>query len=471
MTPKINTLEGVNYLPVTEGKLSLFVTCSRDEMSVRVDLSELSLEEKKQYSDDLTVVSKPDFMGYGKAVELYPFLVEGEDLYVPFYYGNQKLKKYPNDTTKFPKTELKWNGNLREYQQKVVDEAVMRLNKVRCVFLAMATGKGKTHTSIYISSLLRVKACILAHRLNIQDQWVKSIENLLPGAIIQRLGARDPINPKAHFYIINPITVLKRSREDFADVGFLIADEAHVLCSEKMSQSLLYFRPKWCIGLSATPDKEDGLDKILHHHFGAYQIVIPLRVEHDYFRFDTQLVVPVKKNQRGDTDWHSVLEYQAVTQERNQWITQVCEFFADRNILVLCKRTEQVNLLYTLLKERGESVDWYCGNRRVFNEEARVLVATTNKAGVGFDHPKVDMLVIASDVEALFIQYFGRCVRREDVRPIVVDLVDKLKSLENHFRTRKQYSIEIGGKIRDFRVSYPQFFVPRKEGEVEIVFE
>jgi superfamily II DNA or RNA helicase len=440
-------------------------------MSVVVNLSSLSLEEKKQYSDDLTVVSKPDFMGYGKAVEIYPFIVEEENLFVPFYYGNQKLKKYPNDQKKFTKQELKWTGNLRDYQQKVIDEAVTRLNKVRCVFLAMATGKGKTHTSIYLSTLLKVKTCVLCHRLNIQDQWVESIKKLLPGVVIQCLGARDPIDSRAHFYIINPITVLKRTREDFADVGFLIADEAHVLCSEKMSQSLLHFRPKWCIGLSATPDKDDGLDKILHHHFGFYQILIPLRVEHDYFRFDTQLVVPVKKNQKGDTDWHSVLEFQALSPERNQWIAQICEFFEERNILVLCKRKEQVKILYELLQERGSSVEWYCGTRRKYDKEARVLVATTSKAGVGFDHPKIDMLVIASDVEALFIQYFGRCVRREDVRPIVVDLVDKLKSLENHFRTRKNYAVEIGGKIRDFRMSYPQFFLPRKEGEVEIIFE
>lgn len=435
-------------------------------MSIAVSLDDLSEKEKECIIKELSITSKADFTGYTKGVEIYPYAVEDDIVYVPFYYGTQKFKQYPNDEFEFPPANLNFTGTLRDYQTDVVKQAVEQLNKTRCVFLSMATGKGKTLTSIYLASRLRVKTCVLLFRVNLFEQWEESIKKVLPDAKIQMLDSREPIDPDADFYLINPTIVLKRPRSDFNDIGLLIADEAHALCSEKMSKSFLHFTPKWCIGLSATPERSDELHKIIELHFGITQINVPLWVEHDYYRFDTRLVPEVKRNMRGDTDWNSVLEYQATHTERNLWITRLCLFFKDRNILILCKRVNQATTLCKMLQDEKESVDYTTGKKKKFNKDARILVTTFSKSGVGFDHPKLDMMIVASDVEEMFEQYFGRCVRREDVVPIFVDLVDNYKSLERHFGTRKAYAKSVGGRIKDFRLSFPQFF-----SETEIVFE
>lgn len=435
-------------------------------MSIAVSLDDLSDKEKESLIKDLTISSKADFTGYSKGVEIYPYTVEDDTVFIPFYYGTQKFKQYPNDSFEFPPTNLNFTGTLRDYQVDVVKDAVEQLNKTRCVFLSMATGKGKTLTSIYLASRLKVKVCVLLFRVNLFEQWEGSIKKVLPNAQVQTLDSREPIDPTADFYLINPINVMKRSRSDFNDIGLLIADEAHALCSEKLSKSFLHFTPKWCIGLSATPERSDELHKIIELHFGLTQINVPLYVEHDYYRFDTHLVPEVKRNMRGDTDWNSVLEFQATHPERNLWIVRLCMMFKERNILILCKRKSQTELLCQMLKEENESVDYTTGTKKKFNKDARVLVTTYSKSGVGFDHPKLDMMIVASDVEEMYEQYFGRCVRREDSFPIIIDLVDSLKSLERHYGTRKSYAKSVGGRVKDFRLSFPQFFT-----ETEIVFE
>lgn len=116
-------------------------------------------------------------------------------------------------------------------------------------------------------------------------------------------------------------------------------------------------------------------------------------------------------------------------------------------------------------------MDYLTGTKKKFNNEARILISTYSKSGVGFDHPKLDMMIVASDVDENYEQYFGRCVRREDVDPIFVDLVDKLKSLETHFRNRKNYAVSVGGTVKDFRKMHPDFFVPLQTSKSpEIIF-
>jgi len=443
-----------------------FKTGNITKMAVLATLKDLSLKVREQITKDLTVSSARDPMGFTKQFEVYPYDVVGEEVYLPFYYANQKIGKYLNDLKKFTQRPMQFTGQLRDYQLDVVKQTIERFNAVRCFFIAMATGKGKTLTSIYLATRLRVKVCVLLFRVNLFEQWEDSIKKMIPGAKIQILDSKEPIDPDNDFYLINPINVMKRSRRDFEDIGFLIADEAHALCSEKLSKSFLWFTPKYCLGLSATPDRTDGLDKIIDLHFGNQQIKVPLFVEHNYYRFNTNIVPETRLNARGVTDWNNLLEYQANHPQRNLWIVQVCCYFKERNILILCKRQDQTKILYQMLTEIKESVDYTTGKKKKYDKDARILVTTYSKSGVGFDHPKLDMMIVASDVEEQFEQYFGRCVRREDVEPIIVDFVDKLKSLENHFRTRKDYAISVGGKIVDFRMAFPAFF-----SAPEIIFE
>ena len=117
----------------------------------------------------------------------------------------------------------------------------------------------------------------------------------------------------------------------------------------------------------------------------------------------------------------------------------------------MSKRIEQSEYIYSRLVEEGESVTNLIGKKQDFDKEARILVATVTKTGTGFDHPKMDCLILASDLENYFIQILGRVLRRPDVKPIVFDLVDKNPILDKHYRTRKKVYEDIGGTIINYK--------------------
>ena len=74
-------------------------------------------------------------------------------------------------------------------------------------------------------------------------------------------------------------------------------------------------------------------------------------------------------------------------------------------LLILIKRIEQGNYLLKRLQEEGENVTSLLGSNQDFDKDARILVGTSSKVGVGFDHPRLDTLLLAADLEAYFIQY------------------------------------------------------------------
>ena len=119
-------------------------------------------------------------------------------------------------------------------------------------------------------------------------------------------------------------------------------------------------------------------------------------------------------------------------------------------------RITQGEYLIKRLLEEGESADSLLGKSQEFDRDVRILVGTTSKVGVGFDWPKADALLLATDLEEYFIQYLGRVFRREDNIPIVFDLVDDNKTLKRHYTTRGRVYKKHGGTVKilkDYRVT------------------
>ena len=168
------------------------------------------------------------------------------------------------------------------------------------------------------------------------------------------------------------------------------------------------------------------------------------------FKLMTKFVPKFKLNYDGTTDWSSVIESMCNSEERNGLIVKIVQMFSNRNFLILSKRIDQIDYLTKQLREKGESVTCFKGSKQKYNCDSRILIATISKAGVGFDHPKMDALILASDVEEYFIQYLGRVFRREDVHPLIFDLVDDFNSLKRHYYTRKKVYETSGGVIMNF---------------------
>lgn len=419
-------------------------------------MEELELFERNNIVKTLQFNKKenPRFKNRQVSATIYPYYIDDENIfaYLPFFWSqhNIKIAKRPerNDyINNFPSTFV---GKLRDMQKEVKKEVIKYFNKDGCCWLSLYTGAGKTFTSINIACNIKLKTLIICHRVNLINQWKTSIEKGCNDVIVQILSGVNKIDEDAQFYIINAINVKKRGHEAYKNIGFLIVDEVHVMATGKMVEAFQYITPRYCLALSATPYRTDGLDVVLHTYFGENKIVRTLNRDHTVFKVTTKFKPEVKLNFDGSTDWGSVIQSQAKNIERNNLIINIVRFFNNRNILILSKRIEQIDYIVKELRKFAEDVTCFKGNKQDYNPNARIMVATISKAGVGFDHPKMDTLILASDVEGYFIQYLGRVFRREDVHPIIFDIVDDFNSFKRHYYTRKKIYEDHGGNILTF---------------------
>lgn len=442
-------------------------------MSVNINeiINNCTIEQRQKIITDLTIDYQETEFGRKPSFHLFeidetPFY---KNIYVPFAYHYNYLssltKQYKIKETKreYPKSisNYVFEGTLTEKQEIVKEEVFETLNRTKSIILSFHCGFGKTIFSIYLSSLLKYKTCVLAHRVNLIDQWYYSIKKVCPLATIQILDTKCKIDTSCDFFIINSLNISKRSKDDFKDIGIVIVDEAHTICTENLSKGLFHFQPKYMIGLTATPYRTDGMSIILEHFFGPEIIERKLRRPFNVYLLKTgkHEIVPIKSetkvNKMGKLDWNSVLKSQCLNIKRNNMIVQIIKYFRTRNILVLCKLVEQSKYLLNTLKENNENVDMFVSTQKKFNHDSRILISTFSKTGVGFDHPKLDMLIIASDVEEGIEQYVGRIFRRQDVTPIIIDILDDFRPLYNHYLSRRKLYIETGAEITDYEKIFP----------------
>lgn len=414
-------------------------------MSRKISISSTTQEELDKISQEVQVSQEASKYAYNAAPRIiYMYEQRGDELIIPFAYNTL----YPRPVRNC-KTTFAFQGELREMQIVVKDEAISHLNQYGSTIISAYTGFGKSALSLYIAAKIALKTIIVCHRVVLINQWKESINRFCPKARVQIITTSST-KEDSDFYIINAMNIPKHPESFYSDIQMVIVDEAHIIMAEKMSIGMKYLFPRYCMGLSATPYRTDGLDGLLDLYFGKRKIVRKLSRKHTVYRVETEFKPEVKVNRMGKVDWGSVIESQCTNEERNKLIVSIILHFSDRVFLVMCKRVEQARWIRDELKRLGEDVTSLFGTQQTFIQSSRILVGTSSKTGVGFDHPRLDTLLLASDVEQYFVQYLGRVFRREDVEPIIFDLVDSYPLLEKHYKTRKAIYVEHGGTVKKF---------------------
>ncbi len=407
-------------------------------MSISVKLSSLS------YDTRLNLVKELQFKSL-KDEWIHPYLVENDYVYLPYAYAREHGYAYRSGSS-FSRIDVVFQGKLRDYQLEVYNETIALLNSQGSCILSLHVGWGKSMFTLLIAAMkLKKKILIIVSRLVLMTQWETLIHSFFPGASV--LIVKKNTKLQSHpFYIINATNVCKMERSFFNDIGTVIVDEVHLLCAKTLYKSLFYLTPRYLFGLSATPYRPDGMDVLLDLYFGTKKIVKKLAKKHTVY---PGIHIPSVLTWDGRLDWNSVLTTQGLHPERNQLIVDIISKLNHLSFLVLCKRIYQGQILLKLLQEAGEHVTDMLGTKKTFDEDARILIATTQKCGVGFSHEKLNALIIASDMEEYFIQYLGRVFRKPDTEPVIFDLIDSHSVLKKHFATRKKVYLSSGGVVMD----------------------
>jgi superfamily II DNA or RNA helicase/HKD family nuclease len=129
--------------------------------------------------------------------------------------------------------------------------------------VVLATGLGKTWLAAFDSDRPEFSRILfVAHREEILDQALASFRRLRPAARIGRLGGgrheRDADLVFASVQTLGRADQLDRFRPDFFD--YVVVDEFHHAAAATYRRVIDHFRPRFLLGLTATPDRGDGGD-------------------------------------------------------------------------------------------------------------------------------------------------------------------------------------------------------------------
>jgi superfamily II DNA or RNA helicase len=413
-------------------------------MSIAFEIDSMSEQSR------IDVVKKLTFQNETNNIWINAYYVKDDYCYIPYSFARDTFNMSPPDRKTFSKMNLEFDDTirLREEQISVKTEAIRALNKQGSCVLSIYCGFGKSFLSIYIACKLKMKTLVVVNRIILVEQWKESLKIVCPGSKVQYVTSKKEIDVDCDFYIINAQNIPKKEHGCFSDIGTLIVDEVHTICAQTLYKALFHICPRYSIALSATPTRPDGLDCLIDLYFGKSRIVRKLHREHIAYQIQTDYDLKYDLNWKGKIDWNSLLCSQAEHKERNELIISIVKKFPSRHFLILCKRISQGKELYDRLSDENIDVEDLLGKKQEYNKGARVIIATIQKGGTGFDCPSLDSLILASDVKEYFIQYLGRIFRKKDHLPVIFDIVDKHPILQKHWQSRRKVYIEAGGKIK-----------------------
>ena len=452
----------------------------------------LSTEQDKWIRNTLTVkpYAPPP---YDKAIEAFPVYFESKERYYLPRDWAQKVFGEPDSDTRSEGVSLRedlcFKGKLREEQMPIVNTFLASdANGLICV----PCGYGKTFMAIWLALQIKKRFMVVVHKEFLLSQWKKELEVCVPGirlGIVQ--GNLCQIEEEYDGILVMIQTLCSDTRQynsdTFKNFGFAIFDECHHLGAEFFSRSLLRIQCKHMLGLSATPERTDGLSKIFIWFLGpiAYQIkvrepdetvrVIAYRFESDDISFKKSPV-----NYKGEIIRARLLNQIAEFKPRTKYLSiRLANFIKEgRKLLILSDRREHLSDFETELKSGGiDDIGYYVGGMKQSaldeSEKKSVILATYTMAAEAMNIPALNTILLStpkSNIE----QSVGRILReKKEARkfsPLIIDVIDhQHHGCIGQYNRRKKFYKACGYKI--YVIEFGQIEIDFSSTEEENVIE
>lgn len=240
------------------------------EIKDSLTFSNPKYEQAKQYSKwGKAPKSIPRYLWYYKMLNDGLFVPYGFQLndFLPANFTISEKPKPKNKVT-FSKFKLK----LRETQQEAFDAYFNYLNKNNMNYgqIVLSTGCGKTILSLAIAAKLSVRTLVIVHKTDLLKVWQEDIAKALemPAGIIQGSNRRVDDITVATIQTLNSMKKSGAFSSAFLNqFDLIIVDEAHH-CPASTYDIIHKFQAIYRIGLTATPERNDGLTHVLNIFFG-----------------------------------------------------------------------------------------------------------------------------------------------------------------------------------------------------------
>jgi hypothetical protein len=323
--------------------------------------------------------------------------------------------------------------------------------------LCLPVGFGKTVTALCLMARVRRKTLVLVHMANLADQWRERAGQYLPGVRVTEI--RGPSFDTSGDIVVATIQTLlsrKYPASAFACFGMVCVDESHHLAARAFSQCMWGLCLRRTLALTATPDRADGLTRLLDWLAGP--TALRLRREHQAstaVRVVTwscpEFAEPPPVNRRGDVCFTSVVTRLTEMPARTAVVAAEAAALArdGRDVLVLSHRRQHCADLAAAITALGAPAATYLGGDKAV-PETRVIVSTYALTSEGFDLPRLTALVLATPVSKVE-QSCGRVMRGSSASgAVIVDIRDawgvcfSQHAKRRGFYTRSGFTISAG---------------------------
>jgi superfamily II DNA or RNA helicase len=423
--------------------------------------------ELNEIREELTV--KPFVCAdFGAQEEPFKIFLESENkIYLPKFYGIEKFGQ--------PETNLIPNGKdininfsltLKE-EQKIPAEHTLKAYKEKGGgILSLPCGFGKTILALYFISMLKKKTIVVVHKEFLMNQWIDRIKFAVPDAKIGIVQGDkcEIVESDIIIGMLQTLSMRDFPENTFDEIGHVIIDECHRIPSRVFSRALMKINSNYMLGLSATPNRKDGLTKVLKYYIGDIIYSVKsfdkniVKVNRYLLKSNNENYNNEILNYMGKVQMASMINNISTCQNRTKLIMEKVlkelNENENRQILILSDRREHLEDMYKMSIEGGnESVGYYVGGMKKEklkeSEACKLILGTYPMAKEGLDIPSLNGIVLATPVSDV-VQAIGRIdrIKHTNIEPLIMDFVDKFSIFENQSKKRfllykkKKYHIE-----------------------------
>lgn len=417
--------------------------------------------------------------------------------------------------------DVTFQGELRETQVPAVEKML----QYDMGILSAATAFGKTVVCSKLIAERKVNTLILLESSALIDQWFDALQKFLDireelpeyqtpsgrtrkrKSVIGRIhGAHDSSTGIIDIAMVGSLCKKGEFHPRLQEYGLCIMDECHHAATTTVIEILREVKAKYVYGVTATPMRSDGLEKInymllgdIRYRYTAKDRAKEQGIEHLVYPRFTRVAYPRSQDMHIN-DAYMLIKDNEVRNE--QIVDDVKKCIAHgRTPLVLTRYKEHASLLSERMQTYADKLFLLSGDKskkelqeirekmeEVSQNETMILIATGQMVGEGFDYPRLDTLIMATPVswKGIVEQYAGRLNRdyagKKNV--LIYDYVDSHidkfdKMYGKRLKAYKQIGYQIctnistekqeAGAIYDFE-SYLQIFErDLQESEKDII--
>ena len=361
------------------------------------------------------------------------------------------------------------------HQARMLEEMQNARSKGRHRNLAVAaTGTGKTvfsaldYRRLCEQSGKKLKLLFIAHRKEILDQARRTFGDvMLKGNFGELLtGGKKPEYNEAVFATIQTLSgaALENYAPDYFDV--IIMDECHHIEAASWDKVFNYFKPRDFIGLTATPEREDGVN-IADKYFGGY-VATSIRL---WDALEDNLLVPFQYfgiadgtdlrhiNIRGGRyDENDLAKRYTDHEDAKRRLRIIVKELREKvdnplrmKALGFCVNVKHAKYMAQKFNEVGIPADFLVGDdiskRRdevmkkfMSDDHELAVIFTVDLFNEGVDIPNIDTLLMLRPTQSLtlFLQQLGRGLRRAPLKSVLT-VLDFVGHQNKNFMVHHKY--------------------------------